>query len=45
MLQQDSADTPSLEPVQNRKRNLRTLRIGAADVTPHPDETLASAVG
>ena len=45
MMQQDRADTASLELVQNRKRNLSTLRIGAAYVPTNADETLASGVG
>ena len=45
MLQQDRGDAVSLELVQNRKRNLSTLRIGAANITAHTDDPLVLAFG
>ena len=45
MLQQNRPDTAALELVQNRKRNLSMLRIGAAYVPAHTDDPLALAFG
>ena len=44
MLEQQRADTASLEPVENCKRDFRTSLIGAANITTHADKPLATVL-
>ena len=42
MLEQQRADAAALEPVENRKRDFRTTRIGAANITTDANKPLAT---
>ena len=44
MFQQQRADTASLEPVENRERDFRASRIGAANITADADKPLATVL-